>query len=266
MMVEINPEYGIVAFFDILGYRNLILNNKIEKTASIVLGIIDNLPSFVKSHVLWAIPKASAQEIANNILNQISWKIFSDTIFSCLPFEKGGIKTLDIMKWGIFLASCLSLQRTAFDEGLPLRGAISTGYYFLKGGCFVGKPVIDAYDLCQEQDWAGGVLTENTGKEFRHIFEKTQSKKAAYNVDKFLSPYPVPMKNGRNVNLLCLRWGGARSLVSVPPLIDYKGIEGLEEYVTSKFEAHSKGLPENVLSKLDNTKCFLHFLKSTYEP
>jgi hypothetical protein len=32
-VVEIIPEYGIVALFDILGYRNLVLNNKIEKTA-----------------------------------------------------------------------------------------------------------------------------------------------------------------------------------------------------------------------------------------
>ncbi len=265
-MAEINPEYGIVAFFDILGYRNLVLNNKIEKTASIVLEIIDKLPSFVRSNVLWAIPRVDSQEIANNILNQISWKIFSDTIFTCLPLEKNGIKPLDIMKWGIFLASCLSLQRYAFDEGLPLRGAISTGYYFLKDNCFVGKPVIDAYDLCQEQDWAGGVLTENTGKEFRHIFEKTQAKKAAYNVDKFLSLYPVPMKDGRNVSLFCLRWGGARSLLSIPPLFNYKGSEGLNEYVRGKFQCHSKGSPSNVTSKINNTKKFLQFIKSTLEP
>src|SRR4030042_6115412 len=261
-MAKMIPEYGIIAFFDILGYRNLILNNKIETTASIVLEIINKIPSFVRSHVLEAIPKTGAKESGDDILKKISWKLFSDTIFTCLPMTKGGIKALDIMKWGIFLASCLSLQRHSFDEGLPLRGAISTGYYFLKDNCFVGKPVIDAYDLCQEQNWAGGALTENSGNEFTYVFENTQAKNAKYNIDKFLSFYPVPMKDGRNVRLLCLRWGGARSLLSLPPLFCYKGSEGLNEYVIGKFQAHLKGLPSNVKTKTDNTINYFQFIKS----
>ena len=40
----------------------------------------------------------------------------------------------------------------------------------------------------------------------------------------------------------------------------------LDEYVTSKFRAHSKGLPNSVLSKVKNTKEFLQFLKLIYEP
>ncbi|MGD0626388.1 MAG: hypothetical protein ABSB32_16925 [Thermodesulfobacteriota bacterium] len=264
--MKIIPEYGIVAFFDILGYRNLILNNKIETTASIALEIINKIPLFVRSYVLTAIPRADAQEIASDILNHMSWRMFSDTIFNCLSLEKDGIKALNIMKWGIFLASCLSLQRYSFDEGLPLRGAISTGYYFLKDNCFIGQPVIEAYDLCQEQDWAGGALTEKTGRELNHILGKTQAKKAAYNIDNFLSLYPVPMKDGRNVTLLCFRWGGARNLLSIPPLFDYKGSEGLNEYVAGRFQAHSKGSPSNLKSKIDNTKKFLQFIKSTYNP
>jgi len=168
--MKIIPEYGIVAFFDILGYRNLILSNTIETTATVVIEIINKIPLFVRSFVLSAIPRPDAQEIADDILNQMSWRMFSDTIFNCLPLEKEGVKVINIMKWGIFLASCLSLQRHSFDEGLPLRGAISTGYYFLKDNCFVGQPVIDAYDLCQEQDWAGAALTEETGREFNQVF------------------------------------------------------------------------------------------------
>jgi len=265
-MAEISPEYGAVAFFDILGYRNLNLHNEIETTASIVLEIIDKIPSFVRSYVLEAIPRPDAKEIADDILRQIVWKIFSDTIFTSIPIAKGGIKAFDVMKWGIFLASCLSLQRHSFDEGLPLRGAISTGYYFLKDNCFVGRPVIDSYDLCQKQDWAGGALTKSAEIEFTYLLENTQAKNAAYNIDKFLSYYPVPMKEGGEVRMLCLRWGGARSLLSIPRLFSYKGAEGLDEYVIGSFQAHLKGLPSSVRTKIDNTKKFLDFLKSTYEP
>ncbi len=66
-MTEIIPEYGMVAFFDILGYRNISLNNKIEATATIVLEIIDEIPSFVRLHVLEAIPRPDAKEIADYI-------------------------------------------------------------------------------------------------------------------------------------------------------------------------------------------------------
>jgi hypothetical protein len=66
--MKIVPKYGIVGFFDILGYRNLMLNNKIESTAKIFLEIIDKLPSFVRYRVMKSILHPNAREIAGEIL------------------------------------------------------------------------------------------------------------------------------------------------------------------------------------------------------
>lgn len=265
LTMKIITEYGIVGIFDILGYRNLMLNNKIEITAEIVLEIIEKIPSFVRNRVMASILHPEGRKIAIEILNQISWKIFSDTIFTCLPIKKEGVKPFDVMKWGIFLASCLSLQRDTFDKGLPLRGAISTGYYFLEKNCFVGQPVIDAYDLCQKQNWSGCALTQSAGMEFIILIEKTQAKVAAHNIDNFLSQYYVPMKKSKSVQLFCLRWGGARNLLTLPPEVESRRRDkGINEYVRGRFQAYLKGSPKNVLTKIHNTEKYLQFVKSTY--
>lgn len=44
------PTFGLIGFFDILGYQNLLENNSPESIADTVLNKINNLPETVKKN------------------------------------------------------------------------------------------------------------------------------------------------------------------------------------------------------------------------
>lgn len=251
------PKIGMVGFFDILGYQNVIANNAIENTASIVLSIINKMPDIAKGEVLKTIAPwpAPARERCSTFVEKIEWIVFSDTIFSAIDLD--GCTTTEDKALAItmFLASCCTLQRQAFDAGLPLRGALASGRYFSEKQCFVGNPIVEAYQYSQKQDWSGAALAPSAAIFCNGLTEES----ASYNFDVLLANYLVPIKNGMGERLLSLRWGGAGRRLA-PPIA---GV--LREYVMSKFLAHSKDVPIDVMSKVSNTEVFLQFLRDNHE-
>jgi hypothetical protein len=196
-------------------------------------------------------------------LQEIKWNIFSDTIFGSISLNGKDSEVLLLRKWVLFLASCLLLQRRAFDEGLPLRGALATGTYILKDNIFIGKPIVDAYNLCQAQNWSGAALTKNTGMEFENFIEKNRNKKTLEGVDEFLSMYPVPMKSGKPITLMCLRWCGARNLISFT-FKSPNDANSLKNLIKNKFSEHNKTVSDEVADKINNTALFLQYIYDVY--
>jgi hypothetical protein len=259
---DLHPQYGILALYDILGYQNLIINNKIEIAASVVLNIIENLPEMVRTSLTSKF-FGDIKKFSEKILQEIKWNIFSDTIFGSITLDETDSEVLLLRKWALFLASCLLLQRRAFDEGLPLRGALATGMYILKDRIFVGMPIVDAYKLCQGQNWSGVALTGASGKEFERIMENHRNSQTLEGVNEFLSMYPVPMKSGETISLICLRWCGARNLIS----FTYNrpnDFESLRNLVEQKFREHNKTIASEVADKINNTALFLQYIYEVY--
>lgn len=252
-MADAKAKTGMVGFFDILGYQNVIANNAIEQTANIVLSIINKMPEISKSDILktiapWPTPM---RERCSQLVEKIEWIVFSDTIFSAIDLD-GCVDDPDKeLAISMFLASCCTLQRQAFDAGLPLRGAIASGKYYSEKQCFVGTPIVEAYQYSQKQDWSGAALAPSASI----ICGGPQS----YNYEALLASYLVPIKNSAGERLLCLRWGGVGQRLA-PPVM---GV--LREYVLSKFLAHSKDVPIDVMSKVGNTEVYLQFLRDDYE-
>lgn len=88
-------------------------------------------------------------------------RLISDSILLSLAVPKDDSAASVGLLTFSFLAYSSQLMRQAFDEGLPLRGAIDHGEFFLSGNCFAGKPIINCYRIGNQMDVAGCVITEN---------------------------------------------------------------------------------------------------------
>ncbi len=246
---------GIVAFFDILGYESLLRKNEPEIAAKIVIRTFKKIPKIIPEKILDAIPNPEAKQLALNVLADMKWNIFSDTIFSSIPVDTYFDHVINIRKVMVFLASCIFLQRDLFDAGLPIRGALSMGHFILSDNCFVGPPVIEAYKLCVAQNWSGVAICPETGDELLRLINHTSAIRTILGVQYFLTKYPVPFNDKTKKNLLCLRWGDASNLVE-PYWGDFR------EYVESKFSDHRKDVDEKVKPKMENTISFLQFCRN----
>ena len=181
-------EIGLIAFFDVLGYRSLILNNDVERCASIIQTILLHMPGRVRVAMIGRAKESDpawADEIETSFGKPV---IFSDSIvWSCAvkPSLQNGIE----IQWLYFLMFCCFFQRTMFDAGMPVRGAISFGEYFIVENCFAGRPIIEAHDLCEKLDLVTCAITPEA--------EKIRPKGPVGGTDAFggaLVEYPTPIK------------------------------------------------------------------------
>jgi len=62
-----------------------------------------------------------------------------------------------------FLGKVCHLLRQAFELGIPLRGAVSYGEYYIQEdkGCFIGYPIIEAHNEESKQNWSGATLCKS---------------------------------------------------------------------------------------------------------
>lgn len=147
-----SPKYQVIALFDVLGFSNLFAEHGLDEI------------------------NARYRKVRKLLGRSFRWEArvatFSDTIlvFSTdLTDWQRDRETGDVRLWldertrndfDVFLRWCALLMAHCFDVGLPLRGGIAAGYCQVQHttGTYLGQPIIDAYTLEQEQDWAGVAL------------------------------------------------------------------------------------------------------------
>ena len=128
------------SYFDLLGFRNLVLKNRIEH----VLPVYEDVLKVISRK---ADPKKS---------KGLSYSWFSDTF---ILFTKGNSDKEFAL---IEQASRLFFQNLILKE-IPVRGSLTVGdlYSLQKKNIFIGKALIDAYEYGEKQNWLGFVLTPN---------------------------------------------------------------------------------------------------------
>jgi hypothetical protein len=250
MLRQYPTRTGLLAFFDILGYRSFILHSSIQQSARIVETILLPMPSVVRKTVIDKhrdFDRPWAKELEKHMGKPV---IISDSIvldFSIDPSLEGGIQ----VQWLVFIEACCYLQRQMFDKGLPLRGAISYGEYYIREGCFVGKPVVEAYDVGNKLDLVGCGLTLQAEKEL------PQGLVGGY--DAFaglLTNYGAPLKGCKPQNMKLLNWafpGGT--------LLEPFG-EDIRSRVIEAFLKHEKEISSDVYDKVNNTEALLMHCKA----
>lgn len=262
-MAAIKPQTGFVAFFDILGYKQIMLNNDIHKTAQLVSDTLINIPANIIKNVKTGenMPETDQFEVKQTTidswqktLSKINWLIFSDSILISLPFEPQAPLLQILQHYAAFVIVCATLLNKTFSAGLPLRGAISFGEFFIEEKCFAGKPIISAYRTAQELEFSGCILAEDANN-FVSQLRKEVIKKGHENMltmlDQTTILYLVPKKGAPSKRNRTINWVAL-------DLEDFPKIEGnIRDYVTTAFLSHNKIALPLVQAKITNTEMFI---------
>ena len=125
-----DTQVGLVGYFDILGYQNLLEKNEPEDIAKSVLPLFKKIDTKVIKDLALGLSgtlsELKLEEIEQTLKNSMKWLIFSDTVLLTMPVED-----LDSDgNWLIFLLACLHLLRKMFQAGLPLSGKMRDTSHF----------------------------------------------------------------------------------------------------------------------------------------
>ena len=235
---------GIIAFFDILGYQSFLENEFSIATAKKVLELIIGLPEIAKEEVRHRF-RDQLPPLLNTTVNDVhdamTYLIFSDTIVLSIAFPDNPAN--EWIKTAYNFMSVLSgrLHISMFNEGLPMRGAITEGEFLIKKQCFAGKPIIDAYKLCASLDFSGVVFHPDLVPTLRKIY-------SGWPLELLFMPYLSQLNNQREEKLWHINWVDSLSKEDLAVLrADFDG------FIYRSFWMHGKDLPQSASRKVENT-------------
>lgn len=175
-----------IAYFDIMGFKEYIYSNpheKVHKRLSDMQIILDEAQDFVNSIFGWD----EDFEIETTWLKGV---MFSD---STMLITKDG--TLNSLAY--LILACEKLLFGCLSRRIPIKGAISYGKITAKfeKSLFVGKPLIDAYQLENELFFYGVVFDK-----------KAETKLESFNrLKKQCFQGAIPMKGGE-IKHIAINW------------------------------------------------------------
>jgi len=254
---KMKTETGLIVFFDILGYQNLLERNEPEQIAEPVLLFLSNMGQIVQDYMKDSCPveiQGKYRGDFHKVIDSIRVLIFSDTILLTMPFEED--KELEKeeelfkngVKWIIFFSACINLQLRMFKRGLPVRGVINFGKFCIHETCFVGKPIVEAYQICNRLDFAACVLAQSAQQELNQIDPEIKKQMSWSFYEKLVYEYLVPKKDGES-----------HEFVLAAPT--YNKNDDIRTQVLAAFRGHNKDIPTSVRSKLFNTEQWLQYLR-----
>ena len=132
-----------------------------------------------------------------------------------------------------------------FEKGLPVRGAISIGCFYVRKGrqpLFLGKSIVEAYEMCNSLDLSGCVLSLPAERMYADQFGL------------LVYPFSVSL-NGVKQQLYLLDYFN---------FLREKNVAYRQKVIDS-FSAHNKKLPLKVIGKVNNTVAFLEYCQRRNE-
>ncbi len=242
--MDTGTKRGLVAFFDILGYSAFIENNKAEVAAQKINGFINEIEKLnMSDHLKSFLGKGRIADVSE----KISYLIISDSILvtlECDLDDKGSYRLYAT----VFLIYCSFLSKRLFIFGLPLRGCIEYGEYYIKDHTFAGMPIIKAYQNSEKIDLAACEISES-------IFSTNLT---IDNISKLGIGYKIPTKNEDKhsvlLNFLLKLDENDKNIIGKIP--DFK------QFIIDSFAAHNKYIGSNVYRKINNTEMFLRYCKA----
>lgn len=233
---------GLVGFFDILGYQNIVDNNEINTVSQIVSETLLKMPETAKKKLSEMLSQSSAMrdhvDVANEIIDKyIKIRLISDSILISVDVEHDGSNTEKAVLL-VFVVYSSVFVAEMFDVGLPVRGGIDYGEYYLDNLCFAGKPIINSYRMAEGLDLSAVVLSD-------YAAEHVQGKVDAKSWDSLFIKYLIPFKEGERL-MYILNWYGWG--------LRYKKKEDISQMVYESFSGHNKDIGNKVHKKLINTE------------
>lgn len=187
-----------IAYFDIMGFKDLIYRND----HMFVSRLMDNIASLV----------AGIKIIETNLLKKNLTErnffekgvvlpiLFSDSII----FISESNSSYDALK--TFFAASFFITKM-FQNNVPIKGSIAFGTFTadFENSKFFGRPLVDAYMLSEETYFYGAVLHHSVERFLHDSLDKTIVPEQIIN--QYIKTKPLPMKNGTvthsYINWLC---------------------------------------------------------------
>ena len=218
-----------IALFDILGFKQIVERNLLDRV--------------VKAFASFIIGTSMARKFVTDVYEQaeISYRIFSDTI---LVYSEKDTKEalLNMVRF------CQLMVSMMFADGILLRGAITKGDVFIseENGVFVGKPIVRAYLMEQDQEWVGCWIDDQ-------CIEAINAEYLVRLMNDDIVEYEVPLKSGDVKRRLALNWTYGFNIPINSKQFDTK--------IESKFRKYSgrKEFSSDVKRKIDHTKSFIRY-------
>ena len=225
-----------VAMLDILGFKALMQEMDPEVLYDATLG---QLPIIIERSTMALWTEAPLHSAA-----------FSDTLFLWLEPNVIGEGKLD--GFAAIQDMCLvvsGLLARGMRRHIALRGAIAYGECFIadEPPAFLGKPIIDAYELEQRQQWAGAALCPSAAEQLGDLSNM------APDPHRPVVRYAVPMKRNAPEELLAIRWPNAFDLPHPREAMRVR-------------EDAPEPLRNEAREKIENTINFYERFKSHFQP
>lgn len=241
---------GLVGFFDILGYQSIIDNNSIDEVSRLISDVMLQIPDKVRETLCRPHRDKKANfEFLSSMVDRLEARLISDSIVLTFPIKKRHkYRWEKLFSFFMFTQYVDSLMSLTFREGLPLRGAIGFGEFFLQDHCFAGKPIINCYRLGNSLDFSGCVMAQDCKMALDRLLKQNRDLKLV--IDEFGHDYLCPLKDQKSKRLFLLKWS--------PHL---KGNEDIRQAVFRTFKAHNKDIGVGVDRKLTHTEFILRFFQ-----
>lgn len=254
----------LICYFDILGFKELVDNNSHEE----LLQIYNNhLPDMLKLALGYG--KMQIKEIENKKIWSPDFQSFNLNSLIVSDSIILWSDELNINKIVDILAVCKEFIHNMIVIGLPVRAAITIGEFDKIENAFpsfmdnkqvsiLGKGLVDAYLMEGNQEWAGGIVSNNVIKFLNEEFEKIPATDDEgfnllnYLIEKnIIIKYPPPLKKSMDIDF-CFNWALSPDK---DHCVDEKMIEGY-------FKSFKKQVDHaSVQIKINNTIEFIRHIK-----
>lgn len=147
----------LLAFFDILGFKNLLKTNDLDELYSKYKQFIENANTKIFGNVNTI--EGSQEATVSNFNKSI---IFSDSIL-LISYDIDNIENINK-----FILGCIQLMQEAIRSGFILRGAVGFGnaIYDEERNIFLSKEFAELYVKEGKQNWSGcGIFVEESIKQ-----------------------------------------------------------------------------------------------------
>ena len=184
----------LIAVCDILGFSYLVEKNPLDS-------VVDNALGWFRQALNHSVHKGEfpstfppTRDLDSHQHVGVSW--FSDTIlfYTKDDTDEAVRQLLLTVGWLLF--------ETMLEGTTRVRAGIAYGEAHIdkENSLYVGLPIIEAYNLEKQQQWAGAALTKSA---CARIPEYARTGKFA---DWWIVPYDVPLKGGEVLTTLAVNW------------------------------------------------------------
>ena len=218
---------GLVAFFDVLGYKQMLASNELEQVNVIIRDVLHSIPADINSeHCVQGLYGVNPDYL-----------ILSDSELVYQTLESSTSEILKSPSAHRFIRFCSQLTGKFLEGGLPVRGAIAKGKFsVVERKTFAGKPIIEAMELAENLELAGCAIVPAYESEI--LADKDNRKEV------FL--WQTPLKSSTQEILM----------LDYSPFFKRKK-SGLRAALIECFGKFKKGISPDVYPKFNNTLGFL---------